>query len=172
MKTSTVSVQILTLGVAIIISACGSNATDIPVLALPTSTAPSILPTSSSTPLPSSTPALNPQDFFDTWMVWDQEAGGPNFLTFNEDGTFIATHGPLQGLVLHEGTYTLDGNEITFLNWWYCAPEQKTGTYLISMYPDNQSFRLLPVNDPCEERVRDFTKRIIKWNRFVPTPTP
>lgn len=128
--------------------------------------------TASPTLAASPTAALDPQDFYGTWTIFDREAGGPNFLTFNADGTLTATHGPNQSQSLHQGTYQLEGNELTFVNWWYCEPEQQTGVYRIQLYPDKQSVRFFPVDDPCEERVYDFTNRIIKWNRFVPTPTP
>lgn len=139
----------------------------------PTSTpAPTVKPSSTPLPSPTATAMLDAQDFYGTWTVFDKEAGGPDFLTFNADGTFKANHGLDQGQLLHEGNYTLEGNKITFLSWWYCDADQQVGSYLIKLYPDKSSIRFFPVDEPCEDRANDFTNRIILWDRFVPTATP
>jgi hypothetical protein len=170
------------------INACSSIATNSPVplttdtplpsatltlTATPTSTLTATLTaTFTSSPLPSATSALIPQDFYGTWRVWDAEAAGPDFLIFNEDGTFLAKHGINQGALLQKGKYKLSGNEVTFLDWWYCEPDQRMAVYLIRMYPDKLSVRFYPIDDPCAERVDDFTNRLLKWDKFIPTPTP
>lgn len=143
-----------------------------PIPPIPTETAP---PASTSTPMPSPTPPLVAGEFFGIWMVFDVEAAGQNYLHFREDGIFLASHGPIYpGVLLHEGHYELNGNEIKFLDWWYCEPEQRVATYLIRMGTTNGKnyIRFFPVDDLCEERINDFTNRIIKWGRFVLTTTP
>ncbi|MBL8063229.1 MAG: hypothetical protein JNK32_09440 [Anaerolineales bacterium] len=160
-------------------SACSSAVSDpfatstpSPIPPSPTETAP---PEPTSTPIPSPTLPLTARDFYGIWMVFDVEAAGQNYLNFREDGTFLASHGPIYpGILLHEGHYELNGNEIKFLDWWYCEPDQRTATYLIRMGTANGKnyIRFFPVDDPCEERVYDFTNRIIKWGWFVLTATP
>lgn len=143
-----------------------------PIPPVPTETAP---PVPTSTPIPSPTPPLAAADFFGIWMVLDREAAGQNYLNFREDGTFLASHGPIYpGILLHEGHYEINGNEIRFLDWWYCEPDQRAATYLIRMGIANGKnyIRFFPVDDPCEERIYDFTNRIIKWDRFMLTTTP
>lgn len=152
------------------LSSTSASITSTPSPTTPTET-PSPQPT--NTPLPTATLALVPQDFYGIWSIFDSEAAGLNYFTFQEDGSFTASHGPeYPAIILHQGTYTLNGNELTFNDWWFCPEDQRVGIYLIKMYPDNQSVRFYPINDPCEERAYDFTNRIIKWNRFVSTPTP
>lgn len=141
-------------------------------LAATATLAPTVKPSSTPRPSPTATAMLDPQEFYGTWTVFDRDAGGPNFLTFNADGTFVASHGLDMGQTLHKGTYTLEGNAITFESWWYCDADKQVATYLIHLYDDKKSVRFLPVEEPCEDRAYDFTNRIILWDRFVPTATP
>jgi hypothetical protein len=147
-------------------------------LSSPSATPTPELPTAAATATVTRTPRplppvptadFAPQDFYGTWTVFDREAGGPNFLKFYEDGTYTVHHGPTQNL-LHSGKYTLDGRLLTFQDFWYCPEDQRVGSYLIKMGANKDYVVFEPYDDPCRERANDFRSRIVRWNRFVPTP--
>lgn len=136
----------------------------------PTVTTPPASPTVSPTPLPTSDFAS--QDFYGIWSIWDAQTTGYNYLEFFPSGAFIFSHGPERGQIIHFGNFRLDGNILTFEDWFYCDPDEWVGTYLIRMWPDKQWIRFIPIDDPCVGRASDFRSRIVRWNRFAPTSTP
>jgi hypothetical protein len=165
--------QIILSGIlsVLILSACRNMVT--PVETPTPSVAPIATHTFSTlpgTPLP--TPDFVPEDIYGIWTIWDQEAGGPNFITLNENGSFVVSHGPFPGVLLYAGTYTHEGNALTFLSWWFCEPDQRIGMYLLKVRNEKQWLFFVPRNDPCSERANDFRSRIVGWERFTPAETP
>ena len=46
------------------------------------------------------------EDIHDTWWLFDAEAGGPNHITFSDEGTYRVGHGPFPGITIVTGTYS------------------------------------------------------------------
>jgi hypothetical protein len=160
------------------LSSCQSVSTDIPVS---TQIAPTLIPETptlvpptetqapaeSSTPIPTANFTL--PDIIGLWTRSDPDRG-TLFLIFNEDGSYVASHGTPEGIV-HSGTFTLDGRIFTFVNGWDCSPLDETkGEYILRLTGGGKYLLFEPLNDECPDRPSAF--KGLRWDRFMTTPTP
>jgi hypothetical protein len=74
------------------------------------------------TPTPEPLPELSLETLVGTWNQFDDQAGGENWFLFHEDGTYQGKHGPSPetGVLVTEGTFTLEGNVVTFFDATHC----------------------------------------------------
>ena len=123
-------------------------------------------PTYSPTPIPTANFILT--DIVGMWTRSDPNRG-TLFLIFNEDGSYVASHGTPEGIV-HSGTFTLDGRIFTFVNGWDCSPQGETeGQYVLRLTGGGKYLLFEPLNDECPDRPSAF--KGLRWDRFIATPT-
>jgi hypothetical protein len=124
-------------------------------------------PTDSPTPIPTANFVL--ADIFGMWTRSDPDRG-TLFLIFNEDGSYIASHGTPEGIV-HSGSFTLDDRIFTFVNGWNCSPiGEVAGQYILRLAGGGKYLLFEPLNDECPERPSAF--KSLRWERVAVTPTP
>lgn len=160
----------------ILLTACQPAPTELPT-ALPTSTPTISLPT--LTPIPPTATLFTPTpiptanfviaDILGMWTRSDFDRG-TLFLIFNEDGSYVASHGTPEGIV-HSGEFTLDGRVFTFVNGWNCSPLGETeGQYILRLTGGGKFLLFEPLNDECPDRPNAF--KGLRWDRVVVTPNP
>lgn len=186
MKRLVFAVLLLT---ALIATACGPAApaepTEPPTEAAPEATeepteeaaeAPTATPTEEPTEAPTVeteptiTPTATMESIVGEWAMWDVEAGGYNWFTFNEDGSLRVAHGgpdPSGGIELHVGQYSVEGGVLTFLDGFenVCPDNpEATGTYLIRLGHGGDWLRLDKIEDACIDRDYVFNQyRMDRW---------
>ncbi|WP_374688021.1 hypothetical protein [Promineifilum sp.] len=95
----------------------------------------------------------------------DDQAGGNNWLLFNEDGTVAGRHGPTfdTGLKVFEGTFSLDGNVLTLILPEECLDGER---YELRFATATQlHFDVLDTT--CDAYADDF-QRLPNWKRVEP----
>jgi hypothetical protein len=162
----------------IALSGCQSAATQIPVVTDPVPTSISETPTPvppTATQVPTTSPAPIPTanfvlaDILGMWTRSDSERG-TLFLIFNDDGSYVASHGTPEGIV-HSGALTLEGSIFTFVNGWDCSPLGETeGEYILRLTGGGKYLLFEPLHDECPDRPSAF--KSLRWDRVVVTPTP
>ena len=163
----------------IILAGCVPAATEISASATPAETATLLPPTFTAMPAQTPTLALSPTpiptanftlaDVIGMWTRSDPDRG-TLFLIFNEDGSYIASHGTPEGIV-HSGIFTLDGRIFTFVNGWNCVPLGETeGQFILRLTGGGKYLLFEPLNDPCPDRPNAF--KGLRWDRVEATPTP
>ncbi len=83
----------------------------------PTAEPPTATPEPTAKPTKEPPPEISLATIAGMFTQFDVQAGGNNWLLFNEDGTFVARHGPAfdTGVAVTEGTYVLEGNVLTLV---------------------------------------------------------
>lgn len=149
-----------------------SQPTEVPV---EPSTEPTAEPTAEPSPTPTAEPTAKPTKepppevslatLVGLFTQYDDQAGGNNWLLFNEDGTFVGRHGPSfdTGVAVAEGTFTLEGNVLMLV-----IPES---------CPDGERYELRfatatqlhweNLDTTCNYFVEDV-KRLPNWKRAEP----
>lgn len=133
-------------------------------------TAPTAEPTSTPEPTVAPTeaplPVISLETLIGLFNQYDYDAGGDNWLMFNEDGTFAGRHGPAfdTGVHVTEGTYTLDGDVLTLID-----PEQcPTGeSYRLEYRNQTQVHFTVEGEVACDYLAADF-ERQPNWKRVEP----
>jgi hypothetical protein len=125
------------------------------------------MPTAAPTALPDIPADFTRDDLLGTWTIFDREAGGPNFLTFADDGTLLGQHGPGRALAF-KGVYELRGAVLSIRETSGDCVDQagvgQTGVYQVVL--GNGRLRFVVIDDPCVERRVDF-KRLGSWTRLA-----
>ena len=160
------------------LSSCQPVRTDIPAF---TEIVPTLIPETSTsvlltaTQVPTGTPTPIPTanftlaDVIGMWTRSDFDRG-TLFLIFNEDGSYVASHGTPEGIV-HSGQFTLEGRIFTFVNGWDCSPLGETeGEYILRLTGGGKYLLFEPLNDECPDRPSAF--KGLRWDRVLVTPTP
>jgi hypothetical protein len=168
------------LGLALVVlTACQPAATATPAapaasatLPPPATLAPTPIPPT-ATPAPTKTPkpkvGLTLETLPGVWWVWDDQAGGPNHLTFNPDGRYVVGHGPYPGLEVASGNFALEKGVLTFLNgWWECGVDA-AGSYAVRLTAGGTYLGFELVEDACALRSDSF-KRWTLWKNGLPEP--
>ena len=171
MKTYTLRIYLAFLLIAL--NACAPIATEVPASATPADTETPQPPTATFMPVVSPTPIPTANftlaDIVGLWFRSDPDRGNL-YMTFREDGTFIASHGTPDGIV-HSGSFTLEGRVFIFMNGWNCAPLGETmGKYILRMAGGGKFLLFEPLDDPCPDRPSVF--KSLRWDRVEATPTP
>jgi hypothetical protein len=107
-------------------------------------------------------PEVSPETFVGLFTQYDFEAGGNNWLLFNEDGTFVGRHGPTfeTGVAVTEGTYTLEGNVLTLI-----MPEEcPDGEVYELRFSTTEQLHFEVVETSCNAFADDF-RRQPNWER-------
>ena len=124
-------------------------------------------PRDSPTPIPTANFVL--ADILGMWTRSDFERG-TLFLIFNEDRSYVASHGTPEGIV-HTGTFTLDDRIFTFVNGWDCSPQGEiAGQYLLRYTGGGKYLLFEPLDDECPDRPSAF--KGLRWDRVAATQTP
>jgi hypothetical protein len=161
---------------AILVAGCGS------ILGLLGAPRPSAGPTATPfTSLASEVPPTAPpptvaadgavsdlSQILDFWWVYDAQAGGPNVLHFNPDGTYRASHGPGVGITRVKGTFRLEDDILTFENGWFECPEEMSGSYALTLRQGGQMLNFRRVEDECAARWQHTFGTWATWKRGKP----
>jgi hypothetical protein len=124
-------------------------------------------PTESPTPIPTANFVL--ADILGMWTRSDFERG-TLFLIFNEDGSYVASHGTPEGIV-HSGEFILEDRIFTFVNGWDCSPMgEVAGQYILRLAGGGKYLLFEPIDDECPDRPSAF--KSLRWDRVAVTPTP
>lgn len=166
-----------------LLAACAPLA---PLLGLVPAPTPSAGANGTASPFPSpSTAALTPgpsqsldpttpaavtdlAQILDFWWVFDAQAGGPNVIHFNPDGTYRVSHGPGVGITRVKGTYRLEGDILTFENGWFECPEGSAGSYALTLSQGDQMLTFHKVEDECAARWLQTFGTWATWKRGRP----
>lgn len=155
-------------------------ATQAPTAALQTPTPtppPAPTPTPTPTPIPTPTPTRAPEtpravtglaDIDDIWWVFDAQAGGPNTINFHGDGTYRLAHGPGFGIEVGKGTFSVEGDVLTFDNGWFDCSADATGSYRLKLSGGGGFLTFTVIEDSCSERYVDTFHKWATWQRGRP----
>jgi hypothetical protein len=159
----------------LLISLVGCSSADIEppiptVSATNTEAPPTLTLLPSDTPEPTATLPVTIEAIRGIWTREDP-ARGTLFLTFREDGSFVAAHGTPGGVV-HEGIFSLSNGVITFESGWDCSPlaGDVPGQYVLRQIADGKYLFFDLVEDSCPDRPSAL--KGFAWNRVVATQTP
>jgi hypothetical protein len=128
------------------------------------------LPTATPRPRETPVPVTGIEDIVDVWWVFDAQAGGPNHINFNADGTYRVAHGPYPGITRAEGTFDVDGDVLTFHNGWFGCREREAGSYQLELLGDTM-LTFLPMDEECAERLSSTFRIWATWQRGRPPQT-
>lgn len=136
--------------------------------AVPTATAePSPTPTAEPTvePTKEPPPEVSLATLVGLFTQYDDQAGGNNWLLFNEDGTFVGRHGPSfdTGVAVAEGAFTLEGNVLTLVIPESCPDGER---YELRFATTTQ-LHWENLDTTCNYFVEDV-KRLPNWKRAEP----
>ncbi len=131
---------------------------------------PTVIPEPSPTPAaePTAKPTKEPppevslETITGLFMQYDDQAGGNNWLLFNEDGAVVGRHGPTfeTGTEVFQGTFALDGNVLTLILPEECPDGER---YELRFATANQlHFDVLDTT--CDAFADDF-RRLPNWKR-------
>jgi hypothetical protein len=136
--------------------------TSIPPTSTPESPTPTVeLPTPTKKPLPQ----VSLDTLLGIWTQYDNEAGGYNWLIYNDDGTYRARHGPSHetGLVVADGSFVLEGDLLTLIEPNECPGGE---TYKLR-YINQTEMRYELVESTCNFLAEGFEKEPL-WKQVPP----
>jgi hypothetical protein len=145
----------------------GASATTTPLPSLPATT-PSPGPSQSRAPRQTPTAVTDLAQILDFWWVFDAQAGGPNVIHFDPDGTYRVSHGPRVGITRVTGTFRLEGDILTFENGWFECPQEMSGSYALTLRQGGQMLNFRRVEDECAARWQQTFGIWATWKRGRP----
>jgi hypothetical protein len=112
------------------------------------------------------TPNFAPGEILGTWTRSDPQRGDL-FIILSEDGVYTASHGTPEG-VIHSGSYSLEGNLLTFRDGWNCAPlpDDTPGQYVARIGAGGRFLFFDLYSDDCADRTDSLPD--LRWNRVEP----
>jgi hypothetical protein len=91
------------------------------------------------------------------------------FITLNENGRYLASHGSPEGVV-HTGDFMLKNNLLIFMDGWDCSPlpNDTPGSYIPDLRNAGKWMYFKLAEDACLDRAGALGT--FRWSRHVRTP--